>query len=778
MPVPSTRPALSTPPTSPTPPTHGLRPLLGPAADAMDVAWITGSPTERAELAIAAELLRRGVGGSLPLLDSPPGNRADGRIRIGRVVHGQQSLGWAGVHPDELTHHLLCVGRTGSGKSNILVRLLLQLGERNVPWIAVDHKRSLRSLLALESAGGEPIAVVAQGRDLHAELKFNPLMPPPGVPCDTHLRQFVDLIAQSWSTGDGVRTLLVRAVESCWATHSSPTLRDVMDVVRNQRLSGRESMWRVSAIKVLDQLTTGPLGRIFCGRRDLHALQPLLTSRTIMELDGLNSLDSAFFINVLLRYITAMLQRGGAREQLRLALALDEAHHVLRDGRENEAARVLREGREVGLGCLMATQTFSGLSPVALANCGTLIATCCRHRSDVLAASHALLLRDDQHELLSQLSVGEAVVRLPARWSRAIHVRSPLVPLAKGKIRDVHVTQAFLLGPYGKMELERDETHAEQQTKYGHDAVMSSSASAIMTAIDHALEDSNVCAHQPPGSKLEEGLGETIDVGLSGDLANPVPNTDQDTDWGVIPPVPAPESRSGEPSLESGIASSNTTHEISTPFDRADSGLLKRLPEAGTLLRHIASYPYIGVSHRYEELRFSRRQGDAVKKALIESGLVRPLRISVPEGCVVLLELLDEARAWLAEKDATIAPIHGSLLHGFWQDRAAALLREAYWQVEVECKRGEHVFDVVAQRDGRTAIVQVETGKSHWLLGLAGLGAASANHAPLHTHTAMLWLDPASVPRAAMAMPKSVALLQPRDLGRWVQEISGLMPQS
>lgn len=780
-PTPNPHTAPSTPPTSPpTSPTRGLRPVLGRATDAMDLAWITGTPAERTEITIAAELVRRSVGRGLPLLDSPTAHRADGPIRLGRVVHGNRLLGWAGVHADELTHHLLCVGRTGSGKSNILVRLLLQLGEHQVPWIAIDHKRSLRSMLALESPGSGPIAVVAQGRDVHAELKFNPLVPPPGVPRDTHLRQFVDLVAQSWSTGDGVRTLLVRAVEACWKEQPFPTLREVLEMVRRQSLSGRESAWRVSALKVLDQLTTGPLGRIFCGRRDLRSLQPLVTNRTIIEMDGLNTLDSAFFINVLLRHITAMLQRGGARERLRLALALDEAHHVLRDGRENEAARVLREGREVGLGCLMATQTFSGLSPVALANCGTLIATCCRHRGDVLAASQALLLRDDQSEILSQLPVGDAVMRLPARWGRAIHVRSPLVALAKGTVRDLHVTQAFLLGPYGTLELDRARSKSGSAADLHRDVQAATQAQTIMAAIELSLVDArtNVDLDSDPGSdpsnqfiKSQASIPPQViedppEAAPFGDLADPAPNTDPNATWRVVPPIPAPESRSGQSSLYSGIAEYEQSPSNDNSSLLISSDVLARHPEAGALLRHVAAYPYIGVSQRYEELRFSRRQGDALKKALVEAGLLRPLRISVPEGCVLLLELRDEARMWLVDQGVSIAPIHGSLLHGFWQHRAAALLRTADWQIELECKRGEHVFDVVATRDGRTAIVQVETGKSHWLLGLAGLGAASANH------SAMLWLDPASVPRATLAMPKNVTLLQPRDLARWVQQIT------
>ncbi|MGH7133992.1 MAG: hypothetical protein ACREJO_18855, partial [Phycisphaerales bacterium] len=69
-----------------------LRPVLGTKAEALELAWITGSGNEQAEIETAAALMRRRITRSgLPLLCPPAVNQTtsvqalDGPIRIGRV---------------------------------------------------------------------------------------------------------------------------------------------------------------------------------------------------------------------------------------------------------------------------------------------------------------------------------------------------------------------------------------------------------------------------------------------------------------------------------------------------------------------------------------------------------------------------------------------------------------------------------------------------------------------------------------------------------------------
>lgn len=751
----------------------------------LDLAFLTGEEQERRDIALTAELLRRGLSGSgLPLLRPPRAGAADADIRLGRVIHGPHTLGWLGVTSSELTHHLLCVGRTGCGKSNLLVRALLQLSAQGVPWIAIDHKRSLRALLNMELA--QPVRVVAQGRRLHAELAFNPLCPPRGVPFDTHARQVVDLIAGSWTTGDGVRALLLRTILACkQASPIAPTFMHVRNALAGHPLAGREAQWRVSALRVLDQLTSGPPGRIFCTRADAAVIDRLLTGRTVIEMDGLSLADSAFFVSLLLRALVCELQHQPLREQLRLAIAIDEAHHILsrhEGGREHEAARVLREGRESGLGCLLATQTFGGLDPVAMANCGTLVVMNCRHASDLHAGAQGLLLNDEERSILSLLPVGQAVVRLASRWPHPVHIQVPVVPLAKGSVSDLDVTRAFLLGPYalnhaadGDQRLAGSSgapTHADNSTAAQAHQVGSSSATISLgeLARGHDLEQpANARSNASSGGEdagASSGPGTFDQAGGSGGSA---PNCAGPDMTGRVPAVPVPDAMGEEFRPDPGTPLYSRTIEDSLSSNSLTT-LTRTNTELAALLRHIAEHPLVGVAARYDALGLSRRKGDAIKDALVQHRAVRPVSVPIPRGRVLLLELTEDGRHAAESLGITVTAVHGSLPHAFWQQHAAEALRSSGWSVGTEIVQDDHAFDVLATRENDALLLEVETGKSNWLANLAALEAAPATHGVVHR--AVLWLDPASELRTRSLAPASVVVLRPGQLDPWIKSLS------
>lgn len=711
------------------PPFEGLAPILGKRLGALEAAWFTADAHERRELELVAALIRRRLSGGVPLLSPPSQADSDGPVKLGRILHGQSRLGAAGLFPHELTHHALIVGRTGAGKSNTALAIVLQLFDLGIPVLCLDHKRSLRSLLARSLS--PPVHVLSLGRGLGAGLAFNPLCAPPGVPEPAHDRQLVELLGATYTAGDGVAALLLRTIEECRrASRLVPTLREVQEFLEQASLVHRERLWRQTALRILERLTTGPLGLLLNTRRDTAALGVLLHSRTILELDGLPADDSEFLVSHLLGHLSAELLAGKSREQLRLCVFLDEAHRLLarRDGaKESRAEHLLREGRELGLGLVLATQTFSGISQVALANCGTLIAMNCRHKADLQAAAQALLLREDQRDLLAQLPVGQAIVRLPARWTRSIHVEFPKLDLDKGRITDTHVLQAFLLSPYSRGALDR----------------LAGS------------EDASADRAGPSGPGLS---------GAAERLRPPVP---------AVPPEDQGLTRTDHiPGLDSDPRLSQDPVQSHRPLAvaatrQADAMVLTRHPETAVLLRHIAAQPLWPVTQRYAALGLSRRKGDAAKRDLIAGGWVAPVPITTPTGAVLLLELSAPARAWLTKHKAAMPPIHGSLPHAYWQDQVARALRRCGWDVALEEPFHGRIVDVAARRHGMTVSAQIETGSSAWRLNMEGLAHSPADH------KAVLWLDQGSYPQALRAAPQGVRLLQPRELAAWVR---GLAP--
>lgn len=343
---------------------------------------------------------------------------------------------------------MLIIGRSGSGKSNLVHSILLQLKALGIPWVVTDHKRSTRHLLTHPDSAG--IRVCALGRDYGATFRFNPLVPPPGLTPDVHCRQVVEEICSAFTGGDAAFAVMVQAIQDLSAAATTPTLVDVRASVRRADSGGRAGSWKQTSLRILDEIINGPLGRVFCSERDPGDIETLLDGHTVLELDGLARQHAALVTNLLIRQLHTHLQASVERERLKLLVCLEEAHELApkRDGaRESVIETVIRQGRESGLGLLLATQSPVTLSHVALSNCYAVASLNLRSRNDITATSQNLLLDSSGAELLATLPVGHAICRLSSRWPRPVHIEIPEVVIDKGRITDAEVLATGLTGP-------------------------------------------------------------------------------------------------------------------------------------------------------------------------------------------------------------------------------------------------------------------------------------------------------------------------------------------
>lgn len=695
------------------PPFRELRPLLGSKIAALERAHLLGDTDDRHEIEVVLELLRRQATTDRSILLQPPErDEADGPIRLGRIRHGRSVLGWTGITERELTQHMAVTGRSGSGKSTLCLHILLQLIQRSIPWLVFDYKRSTRALRGRPD--GQGVHVVCLGRDVGATLAFNIMEPPPGVPVDTHQRQLSELISTCWFAGDGVISLLERAMTQCYAAAAPayPTIADVRAAIDELPAKSREMLWKTSAQRILSQMTTGQLGRIFNTRSDASGVAKLLRNHTVIELDGLATADANFITQFLMRWMTQALLTGSTRENLRLVCLVEEAHHLLakhEGSRETVLETCLREGREIGLGIILADQSISAISPTALANCFTTVCMNVRQRADVTAAAGSLLLDDTQREMLGTLPVGEAVLRLSDRWPWPIHVAVPALSLPKGQITDADLRLAYLNGPY-----------------------------AVSTQGDSS--------DSPDSAANSTHQRQPLAISA-------VPRADMNT----------PSSDSNHPEADQRVP-----YQSQVPGDRREDAVAgDPISESGDLrllLEHVARFPLVGVARRFDELGFSRRKGDAIKRALIELDYLAPVDVAIPAGKTVLLALTAGARRWLDRHRVPITPTNGGLQHAYWQDRAAAILADAGWNVTTEHVVRGHAVDVHATKDGESMAIEIETGASDWQDNLERL-----RHAPV-THRAVLWLDPALLLKVKALVDAELSLLQPAQLERWIRE--------
>ena len=108
-----------------------------------------------------------------------------------------------------------------------------------------------------------------------------------------------------------------------------------------------------------------------------------------------------------------------------------------------------REIREFGEAIIILDQHPSQISMPALGNTYCTICFNLKHKTDVNAIAQAMMLKDDEKDILGSLQIGQAVVRLQGRVVRPFLINVPEFSINKGSYTDIkvinHMTKLGLL---------------------------------------------------------------------------------------------------------------------------------------------------------------------------------------------------------------------------------------------------------------------------------------------------------------------------------------------
>ena len=361
-------------------------------------------------LAALAGLPRREVPG-VKILDvgyfdvtaEPPGAH---EIGVGTILDGQdRQVGEFGVSHPTLNRHALVTGATGSGKSQTVKHLLTQLSRAEIPWLVVEPVKSEYAALAgrIAEFGGE-LTIINPADPAAVPLAINPLAPEPGYPVQAHIDMVRALFLAAFEAHEPFPQImsqaLQRAFESCgWdpvtgagqpgaaVAPAIPTLAQLqaaaIDVITEVGY-GHELQADVRGfVDVrLRSLRTGSAGRFFEGGHPAD-IGELLRRRAILAIEDVaNDEDKAFLIGTLIIRIVehlrlrARAERGGSGQpELRHVIVIEEAHRLLRAGREGASAHavelfagLLAEIRAYGEGLVIAEQIPAKLVPDVVKN--------------------------------------------------------------------------------------------------------------------------------------------------------------------------------------------------------------------------------------------------------------------------------------------------------------------------------------------------------------------------------------------------------------------------
>lgn len=426
-----------------------LKPLIGKKAEAMYLNYLTSDADGRKEIEMylnlmSRKLLNENLSDKGILLNPLPEETAKGEFPIGTVVYNNKELYPFGLREDDWIQHLAIFGRSGAGKTNTCYGIVTSLLNHKKPFLVFDWKRNYRDILDLFP--DKDILVFTVGRNI-SPIQFNPLIPPEGTEPTTWLKKLIEIIASTYYVGEGVISLLLKAIDSVYKNFrvyegnpsQYPTMKDVSNYLQDYPARGREANWMISTMRTVQALCFGEMGKVINTSRQANIAE-LLNKNVILELDSLTNTDKTFFIESLLLYIHHFRLTKPVREKFQHAIIIEEAHHVLRkqEMAKNESIVdiTLREIRELGESIIYLDQLPSFISVPALGNTNCSITMNLKSKQCVSTAASYTLIDSDEKDIFGRLPIGYGIIKIQSRWQYPFLIKLPHIPIKKGIVTD------------------------------------------------------------------------------------------------------------------------------------------------------------------------------------------------------------------------------------------------------------------------------------------------------------------------------------------------------
>ena len=317
----------------------------------------------------------------------------------------------------QFNQHCYVGGASGTGKTNLLQGVALQIMPNCPVWIFDREKQDYRHLLRLV-----PSLIVF---DAQTDFVCNPLEVHTPVKPKDHLAAFVAIFTKTHGLLGGAEAMLIKVLNGLYGRHGVfdgsdkfPTLFDLLDDIKDLRLHpvSRQAGYRDSIVNRLEaELATNP---------DMYQyvkgfpLEELAANSFVLEIKGLSEKQGRFLVTMqlfsLFQWRIARHERGN---DLRNLVVIDEGKWIAPPGfNENIGFTpldyVLAQSRETGLGVVIADQTANLAESVFVQS---RLKICFRLGSgaDIDRVRKTFALTKEQADYIPKLDVGEAIVRIP-----------------------------------------------------------------------------------------------------------------------------------------------------------------------------------------------------------------------------------------------------------------------------------------------------------------------------------------------------------------------------
>lgn len=286
-------------------------------------------------------------------------------VYLGNNPKDNQKVFW--IPKNEKNPHLITVGGSGSGKTETLKAIMLELKKQKVNSLIIDFHKDFKvfadNLIQIDKATLHPLEVQINETPLEVAYKVS------------------KMISKVFSLGEVQEAIIRDAIKLFYTKSGIKDLkeknngnvkllpfREFREVLHESEIKGAGIPKLIAKISVLFDVD------LFMNADSSSvSLDSIIKKSSVIELlelptDEVKTLVADLLLNKLVNY----LYIKGKSDDYWLYVVIDEAHRMMYEGSPVEL--LLRESRKYGVGIILASQRPTDFSETILANSGTILA--------------------------------------------------------------------------------------------------------------------------------------------------------------------------------------------------------------------------------------------------------------------------------------------------------------------------------------------------------------------------------------------------------------------
>ncbi|MCD6278965.1 MAG: ATP-binding protein [Desulfurococcales archaeon] len=280
-------------------------------------------------------------------------------ITIGNIVRVLSNSQWVrgrgklnvSIELGRENNHMVIVGASGTGKSNLCKKIISQLRHYSIPVLVIDVHGEYRSL--------EDARIITPLTD------YVNILDTMGKSPEVRAREVADLISSAFRLGNVQRLALTQIILELYEKVMNPTLQDLREVVEDYLSSSKElgTFDREVLRSILPYIRS-----LVPSDRPVRWFQPeevLSSNITVVDLSVVNDMSLIrIYVETLLEslFYTAQLVRSG------LFIVMEEVHRFSSRGRKSIVPKLFMEGRKFGIAVIAVTQDPLSVEPAIFTN--------------------------------------------------------------------------------------------------------------------------------------------------------------------------------------------------------------------------------------------------------------------------------------------------------------------------------------------------------------------------------------------------------------------------